>query len=74
MADEGEPEPQGEYDLLVVGGALVSAAGLCLSLWGHVSAPVACLRFGQADFFGCGGSAALRVFGDSVAALAFAAL
>ncbi len=74
MADEGEPKQQGEYDLVVVGGALVAAAGLVLSLWGYLSAPMDCRRFGQSDYFACGASTALTVIGDAVAALAFAAL
>jgi hypothetical protein len=74
MADDGEPEQQSEYDLLVAGGALVAAAGLLLSFWGYQSAPMDCQRFGQSDYFACGASAALTVVGDAVAALAFGAL
>jgi len=73
VAADGEPEHD-QYDVLVVGGALVSAAGLCLSLWGYLAAPADCLRFGQSDFFGCGASAAMTVFGDALAALALALL
>jgi hypothetical protein len=74
VADESEPEQQGRYDLIVVGGALVAAVGLFLSLWGYLSAPVDCRRYGQSDFFGCGASAALTIAGDALAALACAAL
>jgi hypothetical protein len=74
MADDGAPEQQSEYDLVVVGGALVAAAGLLLSFWGYVSAPMDCRRFEQSDYFACGLSTALTIVGDAVASLAFAAL
>jgi hypothetical protein len=74
VVNDGEAEQQDQYDVLVVGGALVSAAGLCLSLWGYLSAAEDCRRFGQSDFFACGASAAMTVIGDLTAALAFALL
>jgi hypothetical protein len=74
MANEHEPEEQPNSDTFVAGGALISAAALCISLWGYLSAPPECRRFGQADFFGCGASAAMVVVGDALAAIAFAAL